>query len=108
MLYTIIIIDLRSSMSEKALKKYFSNNSLIQSKHVKSHQTSKLIELLIIIGFSSFSTLYVHKAHHADIKNQRLVIGQLENPANQKQPALFFFFVIGWCSHIDQSQGTGF
>ena len=55
MLYTIIIIDLRSSMSEKALKKYFSNNSLIQSKHMKSHQTSKLIELLITIGFSSFS-----------------------------------------------------
>ena len=53
-------------------------------------------------------TLYVHKAHHADIKNQHLVIGQLKNPANQKHPALFCFFVIGWCSHIDQSQGTGF
>ena len=31
-----------------------------------------------------------------------------KNPVNQKQPALFCFFVIGWCSHIDQSQGTGF
>ena len=37
------------------------------------------------------TTLYVHKAHHADIKNQHLVIGQLKNPANQKQPALFYF-----------------
>ena len=40
------------------------------------------------------STLYVHKAHHADIKNQHLVIGQLKNPANQKQPALFCFLLL--------------
>ena len=54
------------------------------------------------------STICVHKAHHVDIKNQSLVIGQFKNRANQKQPALFCFFVIGWCSHIDQSQGAGF
>jgi len=48
------------------------------------------------------------KAHHANIKNQRPVIGQSKNPTNQKQPALFCFFVIGWSPHIDKSQGTGF
>ena len=64
--------------------------------------------VLLIKIFVKTSTLYVHIAHHANIKNQRLVIGQLKNPANPKQRALFCFFVIGWCSHIDQSQGTGF
>ena len=45
----------------------------------------------ILILSNRLTTFYIHKANHAAIKNQHLVIGQQNNPANQKLPALFCF-----------------
>ena len=53
--------------------------------------------------------LYVHKANHMVFKAQPLVIGQFEKPSHQKKNQLCFtFYVIGWCYHVDKSQGAGF